>query len=90
LSEIFSDRLGNQQRFRTLEDTIIDLSNEISSLKMQIARINAKLAVEVRKSKKATINDKMDRELQQIERQLGGNIVDIQEPEEINGVSDKP
>jgi len=61
-------------RHKNLENAILDLSKEVSDLKLQLASIYGKLAVSAREKKRAV---KRDAEVEAISKQIDGDIIAI-------------
>jgi len=80
---IFGDSFANKWRSRrnnaAIENALIELSEEISSIKASIARLNAKTAVEARKNRSGSL----DKELKKLELEFGGKVVDVEEPTKV-------
>jgi hypothetical protein len=75
----FAKRWRSRSNTRALEDALLEMSEEISGIKASIAKLNAKNAVEVRKTRVSGL----DRELRQLELEYGGKVVDVQDPAEV-------
>lgn len=68
---------GDQRRFRAIEDAIVDLAADVSSLRMQLATIRGKTAVAARETKKQRV---LTAEDALIEQMTGGTIVANYDP----------
>lgn len=71
-SVMFGRFSRDSKRFRALEDAIIELATDVSSLRMQMATMRGKVAVTARESKKLRVLSPEDR---LIEQMTGGEIV---------------
>jgi hypothetical protein len=65
-------------RHKNLEDAILSQAKEVSDLKLQLASIYGKIAVSAREKKKETVGKQLDAEVRAIQRQLGGDILAVQ------------
>jgi len=63
---------GRFHRHKDLENAILELSQDVSTMRLTLAKVVAKIAVSARDSKKVS---KVDAELKSIEDQLDGKAV---------------
>ena len=75
----FRDRWALRAGNKAIEDAMIELSEEISSIKASIARINAKLAVDAKTSASTRKLTAEEREFKRLEALYGGKIIDVQD-----------
>jgi len=72
---------GRFHRHRKLEEAIEELSEDISAIRMTLASIQAKLAVNVRENRKRELSSKLSpkdkAEIAALEAQMGGKVVAI-------------
>lgn len=79
------DKFYITRRLKPLEEALLDMSEEISAIKANLAKVNAKLAVEKRKTLASDDAEKVA--LRKLARDVfGGNIVAVQDPEQAEEV----
>lgn len=100
LDLLFGGKFAMLKRFQTLENMILEQSNEIATLKMQIASIRGSYAVSTRDNKTAKVEKALKEMVKaRIQQQTGRNmegydVITVLEPDEAtqNGPiqSDRP
>ena len=77
-SDSFSSKWANKRHSTAIENAVLELSDEISSIKAAIARINAKLAVSSRISATERLTAE-EKELKKLEKVFGGTVIDVKD-----------